>query len=328
VTKLTAAILAAFAGAMCFAAGAGADSPFHLVRSTGDFAIRSDGVRFAFIPSRSHVAERPWVVDTLRGRSFRPAPPVPGCTAPVFGAGRVLWLCPGPDTSFLDRPWITNLATGASRKPAGWDRVQALESESSHCSPGAIGRYWLEFTCGGTLGPESDPYYLNHHTGALTPVPRPPAYPDLGYAGLVRPVCAPLKVDPYVDLYAPPFVLDPDWSSAVTIEGRTVGAIRLRRCGHKRAELLSRCRLGCLAYQLGNRYATWGDGDSAVAYLPRPRRRVVLRRPREAFDWLTLTTVVHTCNRVFAQWGDRVFVARVKSRWGAPRCPTLPPDAP
>ena len=257
--------------------------------------------------------------DTLRGRGFRPAPPAPGCIAPLFGGGRLGWVCPGSGS-----PLIQNLATGVVREPTGW---KAVESEFSGCGAGAIGRYWLEIVCGQGSCCEDPVRYLNHRTGELVEPPRPAAYLDLDYAGLERPVCAPLKVDPYVDLYAPPFVLDPDWS-AVTIEGRSVGQTRLRRCGRKRAELLSRCRLGCLAPQLGSRYATWGEGDSVVAYLPRTRRRVVLHRPREAFDWLTLTAVAHTCNRVFAQWGDRIFVARVSPRWGAPRCPTSSPPAP
>ena len=318
-TKLTAAILAAFAGAACFAPGAGADSPLRLVGSVSDgMRVQSDGVRFALTQLDVYEVP-PRVFDTLRGRSFRPAPPAPGCIAPLFGGGRLGWVCPGSGV-----PLINNLATGVVREAAGWKAVEALEDEYTPCGPVAIGRYWVQVGCGQGSCCEQEPRYLNHRTGALVGPLRRPAYADLDYAGLKRPVCAPLSAKELVegsDAYAPPFALEVDWPGFAS----EITAIRLRKCGRHRAVTLSRCRFGCVTPQLGSRYATWGDGDSVVAYLPRTRQRMRLGRPAEAFDWLRLVAVAHTCNRVFAQWGDRVFVARVKFRRGAPRCPRRAP---
>jgi hypothetical protein len=190
-----------------------------------------------------------------------------------------------------------------------------MDSEYSTCGPDDIGRHWLEFSCRGSLGPASDPGYLNHRTGELRETSRSPAYADLDYKGLARPVCAPVNPDelyPWLDMYEPPFALEFNSSP-----GATVSEIGLRRCGRERTQPLSRCRYGqCVSPQLASGYVTWGEDERVIVYVPRTRKRVVLRAPEEALGYFLPHSVAHTCNRVFAQWGSYLYVARVKPRWG------------
>jgi hypothetical protein len=330
---LVAAFVVALACSLSAAAPArvGADTAFREVAILkGDVRVQSDGVRFVLIRSRE---DPPWVFDTLAGRSFQPTPPFPDCQFVHVAGGVVLWRCVSP------RYMLTDLATGAAREPAGWAAVEAMESPYSFCGVHRIGRYWLQGDCGGTLGPRSDPFYLNHRTGLLRGHPSGLPYLyhpliDLDYAGLVRQVCAPLKLrdfDGYapplafelriLDVYAPPFGLE--LRIRLGAYDEKVKEIRLRRCDHKRAELLSRCRSGeCVAPRLGSRYATWGEDERVFAYLPRIRRRVLVgRAPAELHGSRRRTLdVEHTCNHVFAEWSRRLYVARFKPRRGAPPC--------
>jgi len=59
------------------------------------------------------------------------------------------------------------------------------------------------------------------------------------------------------------------------------------------------------------------------AYLPRIRRRVLVGRAPAALRPLPgELKVAHTCNRVYAQWSNTLYVARFEPRRGAPRCQT------
>ena len=147
---------------------------------------------------------------------------------------------------------------------------------------------------------------------------------DLDYAGLLRSRCAPLN-PATLDPYLPPFGLDLRLRFVGGARDEIVTEIRLRRCGRKRAELLSRCRSGeCVAPRLGRRYVTWGEDERVLAYMPRSRRRVLVgRAPAELHGSSRHTLdVEHTCNRVFAEWSRTLYVARLEPRQGAPRCPT------
>jgi hypothetical protein len=267
------------------------------------------------------------VFDTLRGRSFRLEAPGPGCRLYAIGGGLAVWSCFPPETLRL-----TSLSTGGSLKPTGIEPVERRAAEPGvFCTPWRIGRYWLEYSCGIGFGPGDAMYYLNHRTGRITGgdeiqaellAPDAPFFADLSDAGLFRPYCAPLgrprdgaHAPPFFD-YAPPFALHA--SEALYLDELRFGSIRLRRCGTKRAEILSRCRLSdCLTPQLGSRYVTWGGHERVYAYLPRTRRRVLVGR---ALADYYLLSVAHTCNRIFALSGNTVYAARFEPASGAPPC--------
>jgi hypothetical protein len=313
--------------ALTGAARAAAATPFREVAVVkGALYVQSDGARFAWATNQSgteHGVVR--VFDTLRGRSFRLTAPRPECSFGSIGGGLAVWSCVSPETMLL-----TNLSTGRSRKPAGIDQVEQMAQPSYiYCHAFSIGRHWLGFSCGNGFGPGDDPIYLNHRTGRLTDYfdPFSPDLPfiDPDYVGLFRPYCAPLErppdgshAPPYFD-YAPPFALH-----APTGRDPRTDSIRLRRCGTKRAEILSHCRLSdCRTPQLGSRYVTWGEHKRVYAYLPRIRRRVLIgRAPADFLRGRSKLNVAHTCDRVFALWGNSVYVARFKPREGAPRCQT------
>lgn len=323
--QLLIAALVALACALSAGAPARADaaSPFHrLLFVPFEGQLWSDGVRFAFVTDKP--VGSPLVFDTLRGRRFRLTPPVPGCRYGGSGGGLTLWHCPPPRQTL-----ISNLASGRSREPVGIEQVDRMTTEYSFCRPYGIGWHWLELDCGGTLGPRSDPFYLNHRTGALVQHPSGLYYEhpliDLDYAGLVHDRCAPLgpsleRSDPhvYIAVYRPPLALE----YSVKLESGETDELRLRRCGQKRAELLSRCPdYVCVTPQLGGRYVTWGEDERVFSYLPRIRRRVLVgRAPAELRGYAGELTVAHTCNRVFARWSLDLYVARFKPRAGAPRC--------
>jgi hypothetical protein len=315
--QLLMAVVVALACALALSAPAGAApaAPFREVAVVkGARYVKSDGVRFAW--TANQWGETNGVVrvfDTLRGRNFRLAAPTPGCGFISIGGGLAVWRCAPPAAVLL-----TNLSTGQYREAAGVDQI---------CGPldnayePLIGRYWLTFGCGESSGSWSGPYYLNHRTGELVDPPRRPTYVDLDYRGLMRPVCAPLIPDEFGP-YAPPFALEfyrpghslPAGNYAVGLD------LRLRRCGRERAERLSRCLVRCWSVQLASRYVTWANGESVAAYLPRTRQRVRFQRPREAFARWRLTAVAHTCNRVFALWGNTIYAARFEPARGAPPC--------
>jgi hypothetical protein len=299
---------------LLLAPGAGAAGSFHRVGflDPSVYRVESDGVRYADTFSGGGSFR---VFDTVRGRRFRPQPPAPGCFGSRPGGGLMLWFCIGARA-----PLITDLATGAVRDPVGWDAVRAMDTQFSTCAANAIGLHWLEFSCGSAGGPPPDPVYLNHHTGAIRQWPNPPAYVDLNYRDLVRPVCDMLGRDrryPNFDGYEAPFALKLSRS-----EAGWVSRIDLRRCGRTGARVLSRCRYQqCIDPQLGSGFVTWGDNQRVVAYVPRTGKRVVLHAPAAAsFDFLPIA-VAHTCNRVFAQWGSYLYTANVKRGWGTRPCP-------
>jgi hypothetical protein len=310
VVVLTAALV------MCACPLASAANPFRQVVAYTESPIESDGVRYAWIlEQRSYPANPPLVFDTLRGRRFRPVAPMPDCGNGGVGGGLILWSC-------SEGPLISDLATGRSRKPVGIGRVDAMEGPYTRCGVGAIGRHWLWFSCGGAIGPQEEGY-LNHRTGEIADLSRvygsrrTPIF-DLSYEGLVRYPCRPLPGRASYAL-SPPFALElvreEEWASPIA-------GLRLRRCGQKRAETLSRCSfVPCESPQLGSRYVTWGDDEGVFAYLPRIRRRVLIgRAPDELGGYSPVGRVVHTCNRVFAQWSYSVYVARFEPRRGAPPC--------
>lgn len=288
-------------------------------------AVGSDGVRFAWtntLPS-AYGYGKVRVFDTLRGRSFRLRAPARGCQIGGLRAGAdvVLWDCPPPRETL-----ITYLETGRTREPAGIEKVRAMDDEYTVCEPAyGFGRYWIQVWCGARFGGGGGPdlcCYLNHRTGELTHArsalyAEPPLL-DLDYAGLVRSLCAPLGRAADVREYQPPLALE-----APGLLGPVSGAssLRLRRCGTKRAELLSRCRPRvCRTPQLGSRYVTWGEDRRVYAYLPRIRRRVLLGRFSGELVRRRRLIVAHTCNRVFVRWGFSVYVTRFEPRHGAPPC--------
>jgi hypothetical protein len=273
--------------------------------------IESDGVRYALI--RSHT-EPPLVFDTRRGRRFRPAAPEPDCSYPAIGGGLAVWSCPS-------RTVITNLATGRSRQPAGIEQIEAMTGPHYHCGPLDIGRAWLAFSCGASLGPQ-DEVFLNHRTGRIADLSRVnrdrrhPYLVDLNHDELVRYICRPLQ-GRGLTAFSPPFGL---WSDD-DLRSDAPG-LWLRRCGRERQETVSRCSSAlCVTPQLGTRYVTWGRDDGVFAYLPRLRRRVLIGRASEEINaYGAVRFVAHTCNRVFAQWAYTVYVARFEPRRGAPPC--------
>jgi hypothetical protein len=221
---------------------------------------------------------------------------------------------------------ITYLATGRTREPAGIEQVPAMDDLYTVCEPGyRFGRYWLEVVCGARGGGGGGPErccFLNHRTGELvrrqSAVYAEPPLLDLDYPGLVRSLCAPLGRATDVGEYQPPFALQTPglWGP---ISGAS--SLRLRRCGTKRAERLSHCRLRvCRTPQLGSGYVTWGEHRRVYAYLPRIRRRVVLGRFSGELVRRRRLIVAHTCNRVFVRWGFSVYVTRFEPRRGAPPC--------
>jgi hypothetical protein len=311
----------------------GAGTPFREVAhlESGRLLVWSDGVRFAWIGTddltRGVGPLR--VFDTLRGRSFRLTAPRRGCQFNAIGGGFVLWGdCPPPRPTL-----ITDLATRRTREPAGIERMEAMSQTQGVCRPGGeIGRYWFTFFCGSGEGGGSDPFFLNHRTGALRSLSGRAGDPDplgttglldLDYAPLYRSRrCAPLE-RAELDAYAPPFALQTPRETGIRYPGRVIGvlSISLRRCGSKRAEILSRCRITlCRTPQLGSRYVTWGEHKRVYAYLPRIRRRVLVGRAPTAYVRPRKLRVAHTCNRVFLRWGYSVYVARFEPTRGAPPC--------
>ena len=332
---VVAAAAAALVGVCALSAPArGAPAtPFREVAGVKDLlSIQSDGVRYAWATYwRNRVGDEIGVVvfDTVRGRKFRLADPAPGCTFVWIGGGSAVWSCYEPPRVFL-----TNLSTGRSREPAGIDQVwhKAIPGTTSCYSLGDVGRYWLGFACGNGFGPGDEPFYLNHRTGRLIPEFDPFVselpFIDADYVDLFRPYCKPLGrpadnsfSPPYFD-YAPPFALHaPLGAGPYGPTGTRFGSIQLRRCGTKRAEILSRCRFtDCRTPQLGSRYVTWGEHKRVYAYLPRTRRRVLVGRAPTDFRRGRKLSVAHTCNRVFARWGNGIYMARFEPREGAPRC--------
>jgi hypothetical protein len=272
------------------------------------------------------------VFDTLRRRNFRLEAPRSECFFRSIGGGLAVWSCYSPETMLLTM-LLTNLSTGRSRAPAGIDRVERDLNQPPDvwCNPQAIGRQWLELSCGGSIGPRST-YYLNHREGRLTgeiePYVAGVPFIDLDYVGLVRRTCAPLERPAY-GAYAPPhfdyerpFALDaPLGPGPYGDTGTRFGSIRLRRCGTKRAEILSSCpQTDCRSPQLGSDYVSWGEFKRVYAYLPRIRRRVLIGRPPADFVRGRKLSVAHTCNRIFARWGSAIYEARFEPRHGAPPC--------
>jgi hypothetical protein len=317
-TSAAAAVALAAVLALSAPAGAAPAGPFREVAVVkGARYVKSDGMRFAWATnSWGEVYGVVRVFDTLRGRNFRLAAPTPGCSFASIGGGFAVWNC-APPTGVR----LTSLTTGRSREPAGIDQVEQMATPYTRCGPldryeSPIGRYWLAFECvGWSSGSWSGPFYLNHRTGRLTEEidPFSPGSPfiDLDYVGLFRPHCAPLKRAQLTD-YARPLGLEaPSLGTGIRID-----SIRLRRCGTKRAQILSHCRLtDCRTPQLGSRYVTWGEHKRAYAYLPRIRRRVLVgRAPADFLRGRSKLSVAHTCNRVFALWGYSVYAARFKPR--------------
>ena len=321
-----AASLVVLAGILALSAPATGSpvSPFREVAvGKGVRAVQSDGARFAWgQPASYQTAGAVRVFDTLRGRSFRVAAPARGCRFVSIGGGDALWNCYEPRRVFLQ-----DLSTGRLREPAGIEQVFEKASEFYYCNPlGDIGRYWLGFSCGNGFGPGDEPFYLNHRTGRLIPEFDPFVaelpFIDADYVDLFRPYCKPLERPadnscrpPYFD-YVPPFALH-----ARTYRTPVLRSIRLRRCGSKRAEILSRCLLNdCRTPQLGSDYVTWGEFKRVYAYLPSIRRRVLVGRAPPEFVRGRKLSVAHTCNRIFARWGSAIYEARFEPRHGAPPC--------
>jgi hypothetical protein len=322
VVKQVLAAAAAFVAVLALSASAGA-APVSLFREVatgaGVEAVRSDGVRFAWGQPRGFGARAVRVFDALRGRSFRLTAPRPECRFGSIGGGVAVWSCVSPETMLL-----TNLSTGRSREPEGVDQVKRMaEPLYIGCSPWSIGRYWLEFTCGNGFGPGGAPYFLNHRTGGLTGDLEIDAeffssgspFFDVDFTGLIRPHCAPLKRAELSD-YQPPFGLEQPRQT-----GTRFDSIRLRRCGTRRAEILSRCQFtDCRTPQLSSGYVTWAEHKRVYAYLPSITRRVLVGRAPTAFLRGRKLSVAHTCNRIFARWGFTIYAARFEPRRGAPPC--------
>jgi hypothetical protein len=318
-----AATLVALACLLCVGVPvrAAAATPFRLLIARGDAQLlRSDGVRFVTLQRGSSSAPT-WVFDTLGGRRFRPPRPSPGCRSVVdVGGGFALWRC-------VDRYMLTEFATGAVREPAGWGAVEAMETPSRpdyFCVAFLIGRFWLRGACVGPGGTE-DPFFLNHRTGRLITQPAGvfnSHWINLDYAGLVTPRCAPVRQG-WLHTSLPPFTLGTLAWRHDEYEGLEYGEIRLGRCGERRADIVSRCPANnnCAAVQLGSRYVTWAEGNRVFAYLPRGRRRVLVApAPAGSRICERPVGVVHTCDRVFAQWTDALYVARFEPPRGAPPC--------
>jgi hypothetical protein len=291
-------------------------TPFREVAGPKDLLyVQSDGVRYAWAKYwRNRVGDDIGVLvfDTLRGRHFRLADPAPGCNFVWIGGGSAVWTCYEPWRVFL-----TNLSTGRSRAPAGIDRVERdlNQPPAYFCNPAAVGRQWLELSCGGGFGPRST-RYLNHRDGRLTGYLELAEVPfvDLDYFGLFRRSCAPLHRP--TGAYAPPQF---DYERPFSLQWE--GSIRVRRCGTRRVEILSMClKTDCRSPQLGSDYVTWGEHKRVYAYLPRIRRRLLIGRPPADFVRGRKLSVAHTCNRIFARWGNGIYVARFEPARGAPPC--------
>jgi hypothetical protein len=305
------AVALAWPGSAAAAELAAAAGQWREVAFKGDGRIESDGVRFAWIrkwlPDYQTGLMR--VFDTRRGRSFWLRPPMAQCDLADVGGGFALWRCPPPRRSFL-----VNLATGATRRPVGIRRVEAMGNEYTFCGvENEVGRHWVRVGCRVAIGPGPDAQYLNHRTGALTrrflDAFRPWPRLDVNSPDLTRRLCRPLKWGALM-AYDPPLGLQtPDGL------GLEVERLRLRRCGLRRGEILSRCRPTlCQTPRLGSGYVTWGEHRRVFAYLPRLRRRVLAGRASAGTHGQI--SVAHTCDRVFAQWSRRVYVRRFEPREG------------
>jgi hypothetical protein len=322
---------AAFVGVLALSASAGAApvTPFRevaVVNGPWAASVESDGARYAWLFESGSSSGR--VFDTLRRRSFRLAAPRPGCTFVSIGGGLAVWSCASPRGTML----LTNLSTGRSRKPAGIDQIERGLDQVPYisCYPVAIGRYWIPISCGAAIGDRST-QFLNHRTGRLTKeidlFSADLPFIDLDYVGLFRQYCAPLARPsdgahdpPYFD-YAPPFALHAPLGPGPDGHWTRFDSIRLRRCGTKRAEILTRCpQTDCRSPQLGSRYVTWGEHKRVYAYLPRIRRRILVGRAPAGFVRGRKLNVAHTCDRIFARWGDSIYDARFAPRHGAPPC--------
>jgi hypothetical protein len=256
-------------------------------------------------------------------RDFRLAAPAAGCDFISIGGGFALWSCRQPTRVFL-----TNLTSGRSHEPVGFDKIVQKEAASGpglSCMPEngqSVGRHWITFHCGNGFGPGDEPFFLNHRTGRLTDETDPfsPDLPfiDLDSAGLFSRYCTPPGRPPegHAFDYAPPFLLQMGPGM-----GPRIGSISLQRCGTSRPEVLSRCpQTDCRMPQLGSGYVTWGEFKRVYAYLPRIRRRVLVGRAPAGFLRGRKLSVAHTCNRIFARWGSTIYEARFEPRRGAPRC--------
>lgn len=314
--KRLALSLAACLVALQFAQAAQAASPFKRLRLVEPYSsMGSDGVRFVFLGQTygAVVPPLPVVFDTVGHRRFRLERPEPSCfpLGSYPGSGLFLWSCVAGE-----KVLIGDLVTGDVREPVGWDRARARFPD---CYPSRVGRRWLEFQCGAGSCCESAPVYLDLRTGEVNDAVRFSDYVDLNSARLVRPICPPLNRDPrspYFDAYEPPFALELD------PPGEPTTAVNLRRCGSELVRALSRCRYAtCVNPQLSSGYVTWGDASRVIVYVPRTRRRVVLRAPRRAIGYFLPDSVAHTCNRIYAAWGSDLYVARVKGQWGTRPCP-------
>jgi hypothetical protein len=92
---------------------------------------------------------------------------------------------------------LTNLSSGRSREPVGIDRVEREHNQPyDSCGPLAIGRQWLELSCGGASFSARSTHYLNHRDGRLTGETDLTSVPfiDLDYVAL--PKRRPLRILP------------------------------------------------------------------------------------------------------------------------------------
>jgi hypothetical protein len=236
--------------------------------------VGSDGSRFAAwravnVPATS-------VLDVARHRVVSVADPA-GCDAPGgIGAGALVFGCAGARRGALSAGWLRDLRTGLVR--------QVVPSQANGLDFRAwvgVGRRWLRAEDHGYHVTGS--VFFDRATGreyhGRSPF-GPHRQPDLGRAGLVRPICSPLRapaeqmpadgsIDPYASLlFHGRFALDAGPAMTTPASGPR---LVLEHCGSARRTQL--CTGTCLTPTFTRGQFVWTDGVELHTYRPADHRR-------------------------------------------------------
>lgn len=298
--------------------GAGGASAAKLPRArvgTTDFiSVFSDGTRFAAWTDGGTVT----VVDDELGHTRTLS--APACDDPAtrselqaVGDGQLLWEC-APRTASA-YPVLQDAVSGAESRPAFDPHGSPFEPSSVQALTfTAIGARWIAGQQAGYHYHSG--FYVDRRTGAIREdvTPRRRRALDLDRRSLTQPLCSPLRrsgprtaaLRPGGFLYASPFGID----------RRSVDALVLQRCGHRRSVTVSRCRTPCLSVQLTSDVLSWYRGVWERAYLPRQKVRFRVRAGHEV-----LGLVVHTRAALYFVGSDPAFLHHTVWRAALPQRP-------
>lgn len=269
-------------------------------KPVGHGLIATDDVRYAVFTPASGGALR--LMDTETGSARQLTTP-PGFVFRAVGGGQVLWGRAGSAYQ-SGPPLLTDVVSGVTREPAGWESVQ---QELADLTPEEIGGQWMAIRQWGNhfnlLA------YLNWRTGEWFSRDPGPAtsWPNLDRPDLMEPMCSPFRRrEPNgLDNLGPwlPFEYQRPYATY-----RRGARELLGRCGSRRRVTLFRafdnlCAT-CGKYEDFNSLLPWrpvwaGRGRFAPirAYLPRRHRTVKLATMRRAFPGLIQITQTRT--RIF-----------------------------